>query len=55
MSHNHALPPALVHCQHPLPIDDDELPPWLGERIRTTTHDIHQAARAAQQDEDKPQ
>ena len=30
--------------------DRDELPPWLGERMRRTTHDIHRAAAEAAQD-----
>lgn len=29
---------------------DEELPPWLGERIRRTTNDIHRAAYEAEQD-----
>lgn len=47
------LPPKLAAAQH-LPIDtDDELPPWLGERMRDTFHDIfHAAADAATDSED---
>lgn len=36
---------------HPL-IDEDELPPWLGERMRDTTHHIHRAAAEAAQEQD---
>jgi len=45
------LPPHLAHCvRSPLP-DDDELPPWLGQRMRDTTHHIiRRAALAAAQD-----
>lgn len=47
------LPPTLAAAQR-LPIDtDEELPPWLGERMRDTFHDIfHAAAEAAQDSED---
>lgn len=49
------LPPLLATAQH-LPIDtDDELPPWLGERMRNATHDIHRAAfEAALDSKDAP-
>lgn len=41
------LPPPLATAQR-LPIDtDDELPPWLGQRMRDTTHHIHRAADEA--------
>ncbi len=41
------LPPPLAAAQR-LPIDtDDELPPWLGQRMRDTTHHIHRAAAEA--------
>lgn len=44
MTTDTTLPPHLVAAQR-LPIDtDDELPPWLGERMRDTTHHIHRAA-----------
>lgn len=36
------------------PDPDDELPPWLGERYRDTTHDIHRAVFEAAADEDQP-
>jgi hypothetical protein len=36
-------------AQRPL-IDEDELPPWLGQRMRDTTHHIHRAAAEAAQD-----
>jgi hypothetical protein len=45
------LPPVLARCVH-RPELDDELPPWLGERFRDITHDIHRAAFEAQQDEE---
>lgn len=46
------LPPQLAHCMRsPLPIDDEELPPWLGERVRDTTHHIYRAAAEAAQDQ----
>jgi hypothetical protein len=35
-----------------LPIDDDELPPWLGQRMRDATHHIHRAAAEAAQEQD---
>lgn len=31
--------------------DDGELPPWLGERFRDITHDIHRAAIEEAQEE----
>lgn len=31
---------------------DEELPPWLGERLRDTIHDIHFAAVEADQETD---
>jgi len=41
------LPPPLAAAQH-LPIDtDDDLPPWLGQRMRDATHAIHRAAHEA--------
>lgn len=45
------LPPCLASAQHTPTSDDDELPPWLGQRMRDTTHHIHRAAHEAQQDE----
>jgi hypothetical protein len=41
------LPPTLAACTHNAPVDDDELPPWLGERMRDVTHHIHHGAREA--------
>ena len=42
------LPPALVRSQRDAPDDDDdELPPWLGQRMRDTTYHIHRAADKA--------
>lgn len=38
------LPPLLARSQRSPLDDDDELPPWLGQRIQDTTHDIHRAA-----------
>ncbi|WP_424682955.1 hypothetical protein [Frateuria sp. YIM B11624] len=32
--------------------DDDELPPWLGERLRQATHDIYRAEFERAQDEE---
>ncbi|MGP1666711.1 MAG: hypothetical protein ACTS5I_12520 [Rhodanobacter sp.] len=44
------LTPNLTAAKH-LPIDtDDELPPWLGERMRDTFHDIFRAADEAAND-----
>lgn len=44
------LPPLLAAAQR-LPIDtDDDLPPWLGQRMRDTTLHIHRAAAEAAQD-----
>ena len=44
------LPPPLAAAQR-LPIDtDDDLPPWLGQRMRDTTLHIHRAAAEAAQD-----
>ena len=48
-SHYTTLPPVLAHCMR-TPTDDDELPPWLGERFRDITHDIHRAAAEAERD-----
>jgi hypothetical protein len=31
---------------------DDDFPPWLGERMRQTTYDIHRAAAERAQDEE---
>lgn len=45
------LPPLLARAQRAPLDDDDELPPWLGQRMRDTTHHIHRAAHHAQQDE----
>lgn len=48
--HDTTLPPCLAAAQR-LPIDtDDELPPWLGERMRDTFLDIFQAAHEVAQD-----
>lgn len=44
------LPPLLAHSQRTPRDDDDELPPWLGQRMRDTTHHIHRAAIEAAQD-----
>jgi hypothetical protein len=44
------LPPCLASAQQEPDGDNDELPPWLGERMRDTTHDIHRAAAEAAQD-----
>ncbi|MGS1014081.1 hypothetical protein ACVCL0_09190 [Rhodanobacter sp. UC4450_H17] len=41
------LPPCLANAQRRPLDDEDELPPWLGERHRDTTHHIHLAAHAA--------
>lgn len=43
------LPPLLAGCQRPAidGSDDDELPPWLGQRMRDATHHIHRAAHEA--------
>lgn len=32
---------------------DEELPPWLGERLRDITDDIHRAAAEAALDEEQ--
>jgi hypothetical protein len=42
--HDTALPPHLAAAQRAPLDDDDELPPWLGQRMRDATHDIHRAA-----------
>lgn len=59
IKHDTTLPPCLAQavctthcvadprCAH---LPDDDLPPWLGERMRNTTHDIHRAAEEAAQD-----
>lgn len=46
------LPPCLAQQQRaPLAIDyDDDLPPWLGQRVRDTTFHIHRAAIETAQD-----
>jgi hypothetical protein len=46
LKHDTTLPPILAQQQRqPLPIDyDDDLPPWLGQRVRDTTFHIHRAA-----------
>lgn len=50
MATDSTLPPPLATAQR-RPIDtDDELPPWLGQRMRDTTHYIHRAAAEAEQD-----
>lgn len=41
-----AIEPDMTAAPHPL-IDEDEWPPWLGERMRDTTHHIHRAAAEA--------
>jgi hypothetical protein len=43
------LPPPHAAAPHPL-IDEDELPPWLGQRMRDTTFHIHRAADEASLD-----
>jgi len=44
------LPPSLAAAQR-LPIDtDEELPPWLGQRMRDTTYHIHRDAEEASHD-----
>lgn len=48
------LPPVLMNSQRASIDTDDELPPWLGQRMRDTTHHIHRAAHEAQQDEQEP-
>lgn len=51
---DNTLPPTLARCVRGR-ADDDELPPWLGERFRDITHDIHRAAADAARDtEDNP-
>ena len=47
-AHDTTLPPVLARCMRGP--DDDELPPWLGERFRDITHDIHRAAAEAERD-----
>jgi hypothetical protein len=42
--HDTALPPHLAAAQRAPLDDDDELPPWLGQRMRDATHDLHRAA-----------
>lgn len=60
--HDTTLPPCLARgavctthcvadpkCAHLPP--DDELPPWLGERVRDITHDIYRTAEEAAADD----
>ena len=50
-----AMPPCLEKQQsEPPPGDDDELPPWLGERMRDAFHDIFRAAADAALDPEDP-
>jgi hypothetical protein len=35
--------------------DDDELPPWLGERLRQATRDIFRAQFERDQEDKEPQ
>lgn len=51
MSHD-ILPPPLASSQRTPLDDDDELPPWLGQRMRDTTHHIHRAAAEVAQEQD---
>ena len=54
MATDTTLPPYVARQQH-LPIDyDDDLPPWLGERIRDTTYHIHRDAEEASHDFREP-
>jgi hypothetical protein len=46
------LPPHLAACVTANRAEDGDLPPWLGERVRDITHDIHRAALEVAQDED---
>jgi hypothetical protein len=52
IKHDTTLPPCLAQQQRePLAIDyGDDLPPWLGERMRDTTFHIHRAAIETAQD-----
>lgn len=51
---NNTLPPCLDAAQR-LPVDtDDELPPWLGERMRDAFHDIFRKAAETAQDQEDP-
>lgn len=54
IKHDTTLPPCLAQQQRePLAIDyGDDLPPWLGARVRDTTHDIHRAAEEAAADQE---
>jgi hypothetical protein len=45
------LPPSLARCIRDHIDDDDELPPCLGEKVRTVTYDIHRTALEAEQEE----
>jgi len=47
------LPPSLARCVRVPADDEDELPPCLGEKVRTITYDIHRAALEAEQEEKK--
>lgn len=54
MSTDVTLPPHLAACVTVNQAEDDDLPPWLGERMRDITHDIHRAAAERAQEESKP-
>lgn len=54
-AHDTTLPPLLANSQRTPLDDDDELPPWLGQRLRDTTDHIHRAAfEAALDSKDAP-
>jgi len=53
MATDTTLPPHLAAAQRVPADDDEELPPWLGERMRDTFHDIFHAAADAATDKEQ--